>query len=688
MSESCVLSNVNESGRIDLSTCSVLMERTLGLQLLRTLGIVAAAAAFAATVLGQSVMQEQDAVGVVVTSTRVSPNPSNSAYWWTIQASTRDPQRVIICAQQTNPSKGLGLEGVLYGSADAGETWHTLFEAGIVTSEVHCAFGGDGTIYYIDSVISNHGAALSHDELVKEERSRLWRSSDFGKSWEQALTGTYEDSAFLVTDPDSASERNRVLVFGHGGDGLNRTVIVADHGGKTLVKGETPLPSLSGPRIERIEGSATYTATLVGCPEAIALADGSYGAVYTDPFGPDPKDRVLQQITFSRVTADGAGVGQPTVIAALSRGKGLTRELDEAWRDNRVTASIATGTSSEGKRRLFVAWSDLVEGRLHIVLSTSEDEGRTWTEKRVLDDLPMEGSSDRGNMAQDPSVVVSPSGVVGAVWSEQRGRCWRFASSRDFGEHFSKSAPLNDCSVPAPRYEQKLSSYTEQESAATPTASGVRFRIGDGRLFHHGPRLISLTVDQDSVFHAVWAAWGSDDDSVYSSRIEIKDLPPHKQIEIRERLRSVLANSPTLQRLDGAEKALIEVTRADYNEATRELVVGAVVVQRRSTNPSWPVAVRLHDLKSAVGEISVLGADNAEAGAGAAWVFDGPQPVSPVESSFVSQAVAENNKAFVVSSPRTLHFRLLTPPPDHMGNARPLTIDAEILGLPNKVNLE
>ncbi len=686
MCESGVLFNVEKSGRINGSSCRNPPAKMLGPQLLGALGIVAVAVTFAATVLGQSVMQEQDAAGFVVTSTRVSPNPSNSAYWWTIQASRHDPQRLIVCAQQSNSSKGLGLEGVLYGSADGGETWHTLFEAGIITSEVHCALGRDGTIYYIDSVISNHGAALSHDELVKEERSRLWRTLDFGMSWEQVLTGTYEDSAFLMINPGSTSEKDRVYIFGHGTDGHDRTIIVADDGGKTLVKGETPLPGLPRKRIER---SATYIGSLAGCPEAIALVDGSYGAVYTDPFTPDPEERVHQQITFSRVSTDGVGVGQPTAIAALSNGKGLTDEVDETRRENEVTASIARDTSNKGKQRLFVVWSDLLEGRLHIVLSTSEDEGSTWTEKRVIDDLPMEGSSERGNIAENPSIVVSPSGVIGTMWSEQNGRCWRFANSRDFGEHFSTSVPLNDCSVPEPRYEQKLASNTYQQSAASVTASGVSVSVGDSRLFHHGPRTISLTADRSSVFHAVWAAWGSDDDSLYSSRIEIKDSPTPEQALIRRNLESFLAKAEALRRLDGPGMALIEITHADYNEATRELVVGAVVVQRRSNDPSWPVAVRLHDIRSALGGISVAASDNAETGAGAAWIFDGPQPGSPTELSSASQAIGENNKAFIVSSARTLHFKLLTPPPDHLPTStRALTIHAEILGLPEKVKSE
>ena len=58
---------------------------------------------------------------------RVMVRGAGPHFWETIAASPLDSQKLIICALRNNPDIPSGLQAVLYGSNDGGETWRRLF---------------------------------------------------------------------------------------------------------------------------------------------------------------------------------------------------------------------------------------------------------------------------------------------------------------------------------------------------------------------------------------------------------------------------------------------------------------------------------------------------------------------------------------------------------------------------------
>src|SRR5689334_528447 len=71
--------------------------------------------------------------------------------------------------------------------------------------------------------------------------------------------------------------------------------------------------------------------------------------------------------------------------------------------------------------RLYVAWTEVRQGRAQLFFTYSADNGTTWAAPRkVADDVP--ALDARGHLPNNfmPTLAVSPTGVVGLMWYDRR----------------------------------------------------------------------------------------------------------------------------------------------------------------------------------------------------------------------------------------------------------------------------
>ncbi len=440
---------------------------------------------------------------VVHPPVRISPTGVGSHFWWMLRPSPSDPNHMVACALRHPVEAGGTMQAVLYGSDDSGETWRTLAvdSSSVIVSEVACALGREGTVYWSASYNDDTTSAIPSGQ-----RMRLRRSEDFGRTWIDGPGGGRADATVMVVNPGAAPQYDRVLLFDdnvakHGG--LRGLSI---NGGRSYASYEVPFADTPG-RHNSIWSKTKWSAN------AVTLPDGTIGILYSDnPFHSgrytEAKTGKLieSRMVFYHVDANGVEIGNPVVISTLS--PNVERLMPDGIETPAAarTGSIAVGRApGGGSPRLYVAWHDVVANRVRIVLTFSDDYGRTWRPPHVIDDLPSVTVDGRDQVASQPSIAVTPSGVVGVEWNEFGGRCWRFAASHDGGETFAPSVPLNTCALNPLPASQIMERYLSGAGFATSDSKGVkvlRLRLNSNSAFWELHRGIGLAALTDSTFRA------------------------------------------------------------------------------------------------------------------------------------------------------------------------------------------
>lgn len=553
-----------------------------------------------------------------------SPEPS---FWWTVATDRSDSRKLVICALTKSDSEGRLLTSVIYGSVDRGATWRTLKKDDLspIASETSCAFGGDGRIYYTYSTTTGSPLATYRSLSIRRyyENMRLYRSADFGKTWASSpLLHHYLDSAVLVVHPSDKLGEEQMLDFY---DEKIAKVLTAKNGSQSYRRPT----ALSSPIKKR---GADWN---VFCASAVDLNDGTFGVLYLDPYRIGNRLSRPPAIVFYRTKADGSAMGPGIVVATISSHlraiAGRIGPLSIPWPSMAVQEN---GTQP----RIFVAWHDVWKARIHVLLSYSDDHGASWSPPRVVDDLPADGS--RGSAAADPSIAVSRSGTVGLLWSEENGRCSRFAFSQDRGLMFKHSEALNICTEAHLSLKDYLQEHIGVWDMERLSAHKVSIDVGSWRIYPNEQRgSASLASSADGAFYAVWT--GEDEDNLlHISRIE---LTPRPRLKL-ERWR----------RLPAQVRVWLDYTRSYYDAEVNQIVVGTVLVIRSRSPIHWPLLLHVDAAGTELGPVDGMESDFS--GRPAAWIFDGPARDLPHGSR--AEGDRETSPSDMYSKPRVLYFQL------------------------------
>jgi hypothetical protein len=350
-----------------------------------------------------------------------------------------NPQQ-LVTAWQVNAS-------VAY-STDGGQTW-TIAEG---TAPKDYRISGDVSVTYD----SGGQALLCYIAFDKLGTSQYWargatrngifvrRSRDGGKTWDENAVSVFshdsqpgipfEDKPYIVADTVSQHRGN--LYIGWTQFTLNASDLIfsrSTDGGQTWTP---PIKLNSAPGLPRDDNGA-----LEGFDAAVG-PDGTLYTIWDDRAG------IMMAVshdggrTFThdrRIIAAGPGYFG---IAGVSRSNGFPQiGIDPRGKDGQPP-SAASGKSKGGKGgNLYVAWSDYTNGDVDVFVSSSSNQGKTWSTPVRVNTDPIHNGDDQFFqwMAVDPV-----SGAINLIFYDRRGgnadTTVTLARSTDGGKTFSNYA--------------------------------------------------------------------------------------------------------------------------------------------------------------------------------------------------------------------------------------------------------
>jgi hypothetical protein len=454
---------------------------------------------------------------VVEAPVRISPPAAGPHFYWTLAASSTDSRHLVACSVRNRPERNAATHSVLYGSDDGGTSWRKLYadDDALLSSESSCALGSKGRIYFISSRVDEEGKAASFPPGLLaniDHGTAIRRSEDFGEHWESAAVAySAENLLAVIAGPNT----DQLVVFASGArPKVVPSTIVSEDGGKTFGQW---VPFTPSPRLPvNVDTSNTTRKENDWMGRTLVLPDKSLGAVFWDHFQLD--DQKDAAITWARFDANGLASGAPVTVAMLSSATPVAGRADNYLRSSargrefHYPSAAVGSVPGSGARRIYVVWHDVIGKRVRVILSRSDDYGVTWSPPRPVDDGPQRQSASDNIEPLLPSVEVNASGIVGLLWSEHEGRCWRFAASRDGGDSFEKSVEVNACERrPTPFNTLLRESLSTVFPLETVNPQG-KISVVDWREWAAGFRRIALVATPDSVFHAAWSPFAQDDD--------------------------------------------------------------------------------------------------------------------------------------------------------------------------------
>ena len=578
-----------------------------------------------------------------------------------------DASQLVACSMvDMNRLSERKMHTVAYTSNDGGKTWAigpSIPESG----DPVCEFGPDGGVYF-----GAIGDSPSRDPAI-DWHLKLYRSTDRGKTWQQVSDILTGDRPWLTFDNTSSPNH------GWGYITYQSRAGVLDSQEKELAVSLDLTHSTDNGStwsLPRAYGVINARRLYHSLPTGIALlSDGSVvisnwqslkksatdaqdrGAA-TWPGDPGP---ATCEIAVTIVPTD--GWKRPKTVKAADKycSEGNT---------TRTVDSIAVDHSSEAfKDRIYIAWADARSGHSRIMFTYSADKGETWSEPRVVDDVPPGLAHSPDNYM--PTLAVSKDGVVGLSWNDRRenpdniGYFTRFAASLDGGESWLPSVRVAEQSA---RFRQGAEgeTITAYASGADGSPGMPTIHIARAGEFHAGDTA-GLRATADGLFHALWIDNRSGRDEVYTAAITVRG--------------SVAKNgSADLASLVGiANSVAFDVKDVEY-DTKKQIITLQGSLRNKSKDPvQGRLILRVLSLSSQAGIPRITNAENGEAGAGAVFDF----------SKLTPDGVLKPDQS---TQPKTITFELRDvhlPPVDEKDITKALgldfvDLDVAILGEPHE----
>jgi hypothetical protein len=532
-----------------------------------------------------------------------------------LAADPADANRLMACSMLT-PSDEPSAQVVTYNSFDGGGTWKlTLHVRGEQESwDPDCVYGPDGVAYSVSEILDSARGLYVSPEA--EPYIRIDRSADGGRTWTSSRRVPHFERAFLTIDRTAGPRRGWLYLHGQGGSptmggarpyvgGLEMHILPPDGGIRTLT---------------RLSGDDSY---VINAGPGVVLSDGTFVGIFGEIrnyWGPGGEGRVppnllgrsgdAQANAWLKVARLKPGTRRPDIATV---GDYFSPWADDIWSSSTIPSLAVDASDGPFKDRLYVAWSDLRSGRSEIFLCYSADGGESWSAPRVVNDDRARLVPRKGPHHLMPVVTVNRTGVVGVMWYDRRERPdelgWdvRFSASLDGGESFLPSVKVSERPHrPASGKRWPLQGLTWPATPASPAVS----RIG----LHHfdltGGHTAGHAADARGTFHPLWVSNATGTAQLWTAPVRVEGSAIRHGDSTLARLTDVSRsiqlqfNNPVYD----SEKKLLEVDLTLRNGASDTLISG-------------PISVRLLDLRSELGAVTLLTADNGRLGPGAIWRF-------------------------------------------------------------------
>jgi hypothetical protein len=524
---------------------------------------------------------------------RVSPPDSGGHYWamGNTHSAPDDPHSLITCGIRIR-SEPLAWDGYLYSSSDGGLTWRvaridsTLTDDGRPdqVSETSCALGRRGMMYMNTSV---YGKWHSNP-------FQLAHSSDGGLTWSAPLQrrGWY-DATRSVVDNSGGSFDGHLYIFS------NRFDVGAD-------PRSNPCYPCYEPLLTSADGGRSVQAAVTekpgkqyrhaGWPSQVAmLNDGKVMAVHSvllvgsaDPAGQVGDARTSDHWGIDVISSGDGGrsVGKPVAIRRWDWNSATANTAEPTGLFDHVPTLAVDRSSGPHRGRVFVGWRERnnADAIARIMLSWSDDSGKTWSKPIRVDDAPRDrvtvsgAQDDRGTDPMVPAIAVNKDGAVGLLWMERFAMpTWRFSASLDGGATFLPSTPVYASHA---RYEalrtEWFNYYATAQDHPSEISSPGHPEIRPSRrpgftLYTQFDQESALTATTDGVFHAMWIT--RDDGALWTARIHVNGNAGTEP-------------GPSIGGLiDVSKRVRIEARNFHYDETSARMSVDLVLLNASSGAP-------------------------------------------------------------------------------------------------------
>ncbi len=537
-----------------------------------------------------------------------------------------NPNRLVACSMY-EVSHWFGQHqggAVVYGSVDGGRTWTLGTRTQYIAGDPSCAFGPDGSAYFV-TVADDDRMAAGTPKL------ELHRSRDGGRTWGPPLFSPGGDRPWLVIDRVHGGSAGALYVV----DQQQYKSLQPDslHGliGLTLRRSTDGGTSWYTPAIRLEMGGAVKPGSAATPARAVVLSDGTVVILYL------AFERFPGTMPVRTGTIESRGLAYYVTTSAdsgrtLTEGVKLTHYV-QFYGLNGTPSTIAALAADVGGRspftdRLYAAWGDVRSGRTEIYLSYSADKGRTWSQPTIVSDDSAWTAPKAGPDNEMPTLAVSADGVVGLMWYDRRenadnvGFYPRFRASLDGGETWLPSVRLTDqpnrfvqpdgtqlaTEVRHPTDASELSGAGPDADRRTATTGPLTVNVMNNNWLTNG-HTAGLATDARGVFHALWVDNRTGVKQVYTAPVTVQG--------------GVVRNGdPALTaRTDLTPAVMLDLAPAAYDSVTHVVTVRAHLRNTSRDTLRGPFVLRAVRMTSELGRPRVLNADNNQAIEGATWQF-------------------------------------------------------------------
>lgn len=538
--------------------------------------------------------------------------------WYEIKSDPEDSAKLIICGTKWDALANTPF-GFLYFSADRGQTWRNVLEdrSSPWVTEHSCAYGPHHRAYFI----SEAGKEVEGGASAELGTTRLFLSTDSGNHWLEVLKTGWADHSTSATSATSA----RLYTFFHAAR-------MARDNAKQ--KGNDLGVLVFSPDGSRVMGPYYSSGT----------RDQGYSGIYPSEATALRSGAVVALFYASRQTSQGMVADLGVVRADQSDEPVVTLsviahpQMDSSGRClNFFNGSMAY---DETRNKLFVGYTDGCNGSDRLILTTSADEGKTWTPEIAIQ-IPR----DVGRI-ESPSLVVVSDQLLGLLWKDKPiSPRWFFSYIRD-GSVLATPVCLTDSPTKPAISNDSLWTEIIQSN-----------RVGGSVDF---PSESSITLNVRSLLNAIWrskgvlmtggkvsAIWSSGTDD--GMRLYYEIISSETLAALDQRTKVSIGEedvSRDVQLVYGGDR---DQVGQDFDEATGTLRICTAIRNLGHHPIEPPIKFRVEDLNSTWGSISVLNSSNHLPGTGA--IFD-------VSSAFTGSQIPPGR----TSNPFCMTFRLRMEP--------------------------
>ena len=499
----------------------------------------------------------------------VPVTPSGGAHlnWFEMKADPTNKNNLIVCGAARN-ARNNAYYGVVYWSHDGGRSW----KEGLIdrrsswVSEQSCAFGLRHTAFFV-SAASKVIDDVPHHNLG---RTHIFVSRDAGATWVKMAETSWVDYSNSVV---AGGRKPQLYVFynrarnesGARNSGSSLGFFTVSENGREISP-RGIVPGMTGKDYVGVYPSSSET-----------LDDGSAAILYNAAMTvPQDNGRTSIEIGVVRVTSQ--GISKPVVIAHP------VYKLDPPACPVSLSNSLAFDKTH---RLLYAAYNTALPDRCAVMLVSSVDGGKNWSQPHELSDPAAPNRS-----MYFPTLAVNKDGVIGLLWRgkpEGSPDCWFFSTSSD-GLRLDHSVSLSPCSAG--------DSLSGQDSGYLATvvsqpASGQSMSVRVVTLRDYLTR-IGFVATPEGVFHPIWSAPGDGNSQLRTARISAGKRPRSQPPDL---------NSPPV--LDDVTDKMTVLYGGDQrvDHETNSVILDLVFRNTSSANIRGPLYLKVENPRSDFGGI-------------------------------------------------------------------------------------